>query len=306
MFSRGYGFVVDYLAEILRNLRSYDFSQKYQQYFDLSDDMSTRDRDGINKSFSGLMKILFPAGEASKEDMEMLLAFSIEGRKRIKDQLMRIDNTYAEVTFVYKVQQDNTEVGIQTAEEKRYPQHYYQRIANQTDKKVLPVSATAKAPDATLSEEERLIQGGETAKLEFKSTLRWNILGNRIDKEMERSVLKTIVAYMNSEGGTLLVGVKDNGDILGIELDEFPNEDKYLLHFSNLINDRIGKQFIDQIQYALKTVDAEKILRVDCKPSSVPVFLKDNDREEFFVRNGPSSVQLATSEVLEYSRKHFR
>jgi len=306
MFSRGYGFVVDYLAEILRNLRSYDFSQKYQQYFDLSDDMSTRDRDGINKSFSGLMKILFPAGEASKEDMEMLLAFSIEGRKRVKDQLMRIDNTYAEVTFVYKVQQDNTEVGIQTAEEKQYPQHYYQRIANQPDKKVLPVSATAKAPEATLSEEERLIQGGETAKLEFKSTLRWNILGSRIDKEMERSVLKTIVAYMNSEGGTLLVGVKDNGDILGIELDEFPNEDKYLLHFSNLINDKIGKQFIDQIQYALKSIRDEKILRVDCKTSSVPVFLKDNDREEFFVRNGPSSVQLATSEVLEYSRKHFR
>ena len=96
------------------------------------------------------------------------------------------------------------------------------------------------------------------------------------------------------------------GIFLAPNLDQFPNDDKYLLHFSNLINDRIGKQFIDQIQYALKSIADEKILRIDCKPSSVPVFLKENAQEEFFVRNGPSSVQLATSEVLEYSRKHFR
>jgi predicted HTH transcriptional regulator len=111
---------------------------------------------------------------------------------------------------------------------------------------------------------------------------------------------------MNTEGGTLLVGVQDDGDILGIGLDQFSNEDKYLLHFSNLINDKIGKQFIDQIQYGLKSIGDEKILRVDCKTSSTPVFLKNNGQEEFFVRNGPSSVLLATSEVLEYSRKHFR
>jgi len=306
MFSRGYGFVVDYLAEILRSLRSYDFSQKYQEHFELSEDISTRDRDGINKSFSGLMKILFPAGEASKEDMEMLLAFSVEGRKRIKDQLMRIDNTYADVTFVYTIQPGGHEVVIQTAEERQYPQHYYQRSSSQSGRKTQIASTPVKAPGQALSDEEKLIQIGENAKLEFKSTLRWNIQAGRIDKEIEHSVLKTVVAYMNTEGGTLLVGVKDDGDILGIDLDQFPNDDKYLLHFSNLINERIGKQFIDQIQYVLKSIGDEKILRVDCKPSSVPVFLKDNAQEEFFVRNGPSSVQLATSEVLEYSRKHFR
>ena len=66
MFSRDYGFVVDYLAEILRHLRNQDFSDQYNQHFTLSSDISTRDQDGINKTFSGLMKILFPQGDATK------------------------------------------------------------------------------------------------------------------------------------------------------------------------------------------------------------------------------------------------
>jgi len=118
--------------------------------------------------------------------------------------------------------------------------------------------------------------------------------------------LKTIVAFLNTEGGILLVGVEDNGNILGLDLDQLPNDDKYLLHFANLINGKIGKQFVNQIQYVLKVIDDKKILRVDCKTSSTPVFLKIDGLEEFYVRNGPSSVQLSTSEVLEYSKKHFR
>jgi ATP-dependent Lon protease len=67
MFSSGYGFVVDYLAEILRSLRNHDYSDRYKEHFSLSSDISTRDRDGINKTFSGLMKILFPHGEGQKK-----------------------------------------------------------------------------------------------------------------------------------------------------------------------------------------------------------------------------------------------
>jgi len=101
MFSSGYGFVVDYLAEILRSLRNHDYSDRYQGLFSLSTDLSTRDRDGVNKTFSGLMKILFPQGEASREEIEELLKLSVEGRKRVKDQVIRIDSTYSEVHFSY-------------------------------------------------------------------------------------------------------------------------------------------------------------------------------------------------------------
>lgn len=85
MFSSGYGFVVDYLAEILRALRSHDYSDRYKGKFTLSEEISTRDRDGINKTFSGLMKVLFPHGVATDDEIEEVLRAAMEGRKRVKD-----------------------------------------------------------------------------------------------------------------------------------------------------------------------------------------------------------------------------
>ncbi|MCX6078804.1 MAG: BREX system Lon protease-like protein BrxL [Chloroflexi bacterium] len=305
MFSTGYGFVLDYLAEILRKLRTYDYTTHYQEHFRLSSEISTRDRDGVNKTFSGLMKILFPSGEASKEDMEMILEFSMEGRKRVKDQLMRIDTTYPAVSFAYTRLQDNSEVRVLTTEEKQYPQHYHKTPVKNNKVMETIQAARPTVADASMSDEEKLIATGENDKLEFKATLRWNLLADKADKAIENSALKTIVAFLNTEGGTLLVGVKDNGSVLGIETDQFANEDKFLLHFSSLVNDRIGKQYVEHIQFGLKDVADAKILRVECEPSDDPVFLKNNG-EEFYVRSGPSSVQLSMSEVLEYSRKHFR
>lgn len=128
MFSNGYGFVVDYLAEILKSLRSHDFSDRYKKYFTLSEDISTRDKDGINKTFSGLMKILYPQGEASEAETEYLLRAAIEGRKRVKDQLLRIDSTYPEVRFSYQGK-DGIEKLVRTLEEDEYPNQYHRRLA---------------------------------------------------------------------------------------------------------------------------------------------------------------------------------
>jgi ATP-dependent Lon protease len=132
MFSDGYGFVVDYIAEILRALRNQDFSDRYKQHFTLSPEISTRDRDGINKTFSGLMKIIYPQGEATKDEIEELLRYAIEGRKRVKDQLMRIDPTYATVKFTYT---DNAGkiYSVKTLEETEYPAHYYRNSASTTE-----------------------------------------------------------------------------------------------------------------------------------------------------------------------------
>jgi ATP-dependent Lon protease len=127
MFSDGYGFVVDYLAEILRSLRDHDYSDQYNEHFSLSADISTRDRDGIQKTFSGLMKILFPHGGAAKEDLDMVLRFAIEGRKRVKDQLMRIDTTYSHVNFSYTDAKGKPR-SVKTLEEEEYPKYYYKTV----------------------------------------------------------------------------------------------------------------------------------------------------------------------------------
>ena len=149
MFSSGYGFVVDYLAEILRSLRSHDFSDRYKTQFRLSDDISTRDRDGINKTFSGLMKILFPHGEATESEVEEVLRVAIEGRKRVKDQLLRIDATYPAVRFAY-LDQKGMEHLVTTLEEEEYPNAYHQVVSctNTGD-----TAATAQPP------EESALQG---------------------------------------------------------------------------------------------------------------------------------------------------
>jgi len=129
MFSNAYGFVVDYLAEILRSLRNRDYSDRYQPHFSLSADISTRDRDAIHKTFSGLMKVLFPQGQASEDEIEELLRFAIEGRKRVKDQLMRIDQTYSRVRFSY-LNASGKSLRVTTLEERELPHHYYRTLSD--------------------------------------------------------------------------------------------------------------------------------------------------------------------------------
>ncbi|MGZ9223999.1 MAG: BREX system Lon protease-like protein BrxL [Anaerolineales bacterium] len=157
MFSEGYGFVVDYLAEVLRSLRNHDYADHYKEHFSLSSDISTRDRDGINKTFSGLMKILFPQGGASKDEIEELLKFAIEGRKRVKDQLMRIDQTYAKVNFAYLDSSQHL-YQVTTLEEQENPHYYHRSIGDG-------------------SEEEELLQSENSVSLvENPSILSWDIL----------------------------------------------------------------------------------------------------------------------------------
>lgn len=128
MFATGYGFVVDYLAEILRHLRGQDRSTEYRDLFTLSPTISTRDKDGVQKTFSGLLKLLFPGGGATQEELEELLTLAIEGRKRIKDQLMRIDSTYPDVDFTFN-DQSGREIRVITLEEREHPSWYRRRAS---------------------------------------------------------------------------------------------------------------------------------------------------------------------------------
>jgi len=155
MFSKGYGFVVDYFAEVLRHLRTVDYSQKYKNYFELGSDISTRDRDGIHKTFSGLMKILFPHNEASEAEIKELLEFAVEGRKRVKDQLLRIDNTYAKVKFKFSSTTSNKEFIVTTLEEKEH-QSIYNR--DSADGELSPIENVAVVDVNSKSDELAILQ----------------------------------------------------------------------------------------------------------------------------------------------------
>lgn len=150
-----------------------------------------------------------------------------------------------------------------------------------------------------------LIEKGERDFVEFKSTMRLNLKSKQKDKAMELSVLKTMAAFMNSRGGTLFVGVEDDGNPLGIEIDGFPNEDKYMLHLTNLIKNRMGSEHSDFINYDVIRYKGFNILRVDCEPSTQPVYIKDGDTDYFFVRVGPSTLKMRLSKVHDYVMQRF-
>jgi ATP-dependent Lon protease len=147
MFSDGYGFVVDYIAEVLKSMRDADYSDRYQEHFTLGSDISTRDRDGIHKTFSGLMKIIYPHAEATKEQIEEILRFAVEGRKRVKDQILRIDSTMAEVKFGYSDKAGEWRA-VTTLEEDEYPAYYHQR-GGETNGEVTTGGGSAVAAAAT-------------------------------------------------------------------------------------------------------------------------------------------------------------
>lgn len=153
------------------------------------------------------------------------------------------------------------------------------------------------------------IRQGETKKLEFKLSLRWNALKKDFDKEIENAALKAIVAFCNTEGGELLIGVADDGGILGIENDRFPNSDKFLLHLRNLINNRIlSTNIFHHVDYKTVPIEDKLICQILCQPSNDPVWFKPDKKtqEQFVVRFGPSSTELGPKEAVEYIKTHFK
>jgi hypothetical protein len=173
-------------------------------------------------------------------------------------------------------------------------------LARSYGKQLQKMSEKPKYAGASERELSELVHRGEQERLEFKSTLRWNLKAGKPGDEISRAWMKTLVAFMNTNGGTLIVGVEDNGQILGIEADKFPNQDKYLLHFNNLIKQHVGLEYAGQLTAAIRSVEGKRILVVDCERSPKPVFLKHGDDEEFFVRIGSGTRKLPLSKVLEY------
>ena len=151
-----------------------------------------------------------------------------------------------------------------------------------------------------------LIQDGEGDTIEFKSTLRWDIRAGKTNQAIERACLKSVSAFLNCKGGTLLIGVRDDGSIEGIETDKFPNEDKFLLHLWTLIRTCLGRDFSPYIRTIIEKVEDKTVCLVYCQPSARPVFLRQPGfDEEMFIRVGPSSNALNISEALQYIRERF-
>jgi hypothetical protein len=160
-------------------------------------------------------------------------------------------------------------------------------------------------PLQSLSREDEvlgLIRKGEGKFIEFKQTFSRNLATNKKDTGVEKASLKSIIGFLNAQGGTLLVGVSDSGEVTGIEKDIFNSQDSYLLHFRNAVNSKIGAEFYPIIDYDIIQVMGKKLLKVDCRPSEKPCFY---EKKEFFVRTNPATDKLEGQQLLEYINSHF-
>ncbi len=151
----------------------------------------------------------------------------------------------------------------------------------------------------------QLVISAESKTLEFKQTLSLDIRTNNKEKYIEINCLKTIAGFLNSDGGTLLVGVTDDNKPVGV-MGEISNlhkgsEDKFLLHFKSLVKEHIGEEFYPLLDYHLVNVDGNPILRVDCKESGRPCFIGN----DFYVRTNPATDKLAGPTLLKYISTRF-
>ena len=160
------------------------------------------------------------------------------------------------------------------------------------------------------------LEAGESSLVEFKSSMRWDVKASMLDKKMEGIILKSIAAFNNGYGGTLMIGVKDQGEILGLEDDyktlKEHNRDYFEIHLRNLINENFGKDFATtQLKISFPVIEDKEMCHIDIERGKTPKYLKfsvDNGpkQEKFYVRSGNSSQELNIIEASKYINDRFK
>lgn len=160
-----------------------------------------------------------------------------------------------------------------------------------------------------------LISQGENHGLELKTTLRWDVREQKVNKALEEVILKTIAAFSNGEGGILLIGVTDDGDIAGLDDDyntlKNGSKDSFEVHLKNLINQAYGTEFgVSNIKVTFPQVEEKEICMVEIKAGIKPVYTTVTDRngarsQKFYVRSGNSSQEIGLMEISDYVKRRF-
>jgi len=158
---------------------------------------------------------------------------------------------------------------------------------------------------------KKLIGMGENDNVEFKSTLRWDLREGKVNKALEHVIAKTLSAFLNSGGGYLLIGVDDQGNLLGLENDynsfsKKKNSDGFLLSLDSIINNQLGKKSHRFITNYIKKDGEKDLCIVVVKPSDSPVFVVNKNKEEFFIRASASSQPMGLKDTVEYIKSQWK
>lgn len=155
-----------------------------------------------------------------------------------------------------------------------------------------------------------LIRLGESEHIEFKSTARWDLRAGKVSKVLVDVVAKTIAALANHQGGSLLIGVADDGEIVGLEHDyrtlKSGDRDGFTQLVMTLVRERLGGHVCRVVHVLYASVDDQDVCRVVVEPADEPVYLLRGSQAHFFVRTGNASRELDAREIVQYVASRWR
>ena len=155
-----------------------------------------------------------------------------------------------------------------------------------------------------------IINSGEHEQLEFKTSLRWDVKRDQVNKELERGVMKTVTAFLNSAGGSLVIGVDDHNQVYGLESDlaslTKQNHDGFENHFNNLFVSMIGPEFRQYVRISFHYINNKSVGLVQVDQAHRPAYLKTEKGEDFFIRTGNATTSLKVSQVASYISSQWR
>ncbi len=160
------------------------------------------------------------------------------------------------------------------------------------------------------------IRKGENEQAEFKSSLRWDYREQKVNPVLETVILKSIAAFANAKGGTLIIGVNDDGNILGLEPDfktlKKKDADGFELHLRRLIKNQFGISFATaHLHISFPEIEGKIVCAIQITPSHHPLYLKTknkngNEVEKFYVRMGNASQEISSlREIHQYIKNRF-
>lgn len=304
-FTGHYGLVADYLSEALRELRRYSYADVIASEFSFGPHLNARDEKAVKKTVSGFLKLLHPEERYTHADLREYFEIALEARRRVKEQLKVLaPHEYAKVSFSYVEAGTGREIFVETPEK---PEGIDISAAEELD--VAATKVLEHADDLDISE---LLRMPESQTLEFKSSLRYDVKTGGANKVLEQVIVKSVCGLMNAQGGVLLVGISDDGGVLGIEQDiaMLPRRqdiDGYENHLTTVLENGVGGAATANVRVRFEGVDRKTVCRVTVKSSSVPVWTKQKGQEDaFYVRLNNSTRPLGPREAHEYISQHFR
>ena len=354
LFTGHFGFVSDYFAEALRQLRKQSFVRSMDDEFALGSHLSARDEKAVRKTVSGLLKILHPHNEWNRTELRQYTEFAMEGRRRVKEQLKKLaTHDYAKTAFSYIERDTGREQWVDVSEQPDNPlddanlttasptvDTLHTAASPDTDILHIAASPAAETPPTAASSTadmphttdtihtaassttgpphtaetptEQLIEQGESKHVEFKQTARINLHTNNRDPVLEQTIVKTIAAFMNTEGGTLLIGVSDSGETTGLETDlktlgKKQNADGFELWLNGLLANALGPTPTSGVQPTFEEHQGRTLCRIDVQAAAEPTFVRiGKDDADLYIRLGNSTRRLNTADAITYTRNRWR